>query len=174
MLIATSFAITLAHIQKVFVYGGLYEDSASKHMVQVYDVKNTKWSTLPPSSHSHSGAVIIGNQFTLIRGKDTRDTPVNKLLTWTSEEWLELHSPMHTALCSPGVLAIEDFVIVSGGEGADGRSVDTIEFLDTKNRKWIQSNLKLPLPFSRHHMALCGEYIYICWYWDGYFCRMNK
>ena len=54
-----------------------------------------------------------------------------------------------------------------------GRDVDTIEFLDIKNRNWIQSNLKLPLPLSDHHIALCGEYIYI-YNWEGYFWRMNK
>ena len=45
--------------------------------------------------------------------------------------------------------------------------------LDIKKRKWIQSNLKLPRPLSSHHMALCGEYIYICDYYSyGYFWRM--
>ena len=93
-------------------------------------------------------------------------------MTLTGEEWLELYPPMHTARTWPGVLAIGDLVIVSGGCGADGRVLDTIEFLDIKNRKWIQSNLKLPRPLSAHHMVLCGEYIYV--YWDGYFWRMNK
>ena len=80
---------------------------------------------------------------------------------------------MHNAQTDPGVLAIGDLVIVSGGQGADRREVDTIEFLDVKNKKWIQSNLKLPRPLAYHHMALCGEYIYI-YYCDGYFWRMNK
>ena len=80
---------------------------------------------------------------------------------------------MHTARSWPGVLAIGDLVIVSGGFGADGRDVDTIEFLDVKNKKWIQSNLKLPRPLSGHDMALCGEYIYI-YHHGGYFWRMNK
>ena len=81
---------------------------------------------------------------------------------------------MHTARTNPGVLAIEDLVIVSGGNGPDNRDVDTIEFLDINNRKWIQSNLKLPQPLSVHHMALCGEYIYIYHWMNGYFSRMNK
>ena len=79
---------------------------------------------------------------------------------------------MHTARSSPGVLAIEDLVIVSGGYGANGIQVGTIEFLE--NKKWIQSNLKLPRPLSGHHMALCGEYIYIYHWYNGYFWRMNK
>ena len=79
---------------------------------------------------------------------------------------------MHTARSRAGVLAIGDLVIVSGGEGADGR-LDAIEFLDIRNKKWIQSNLKLPRAVSLRHMALCGEYIYIYWN-NGYFWRMNK
>ena len=176
MLSGTSYAKALAHLQSVFVYGGLYGGYASKQ-VQVYDVKNTKWSTLPPSPHYYSGAAIIGNQFTLIGGEDThdtRDTPTNKLQMWTGEEWEVLCPPMHTARSKPGVLAFGDLVIVSGGDGADSKKVDTIEFLDINKRIWIQSNLKLPRPLSEHQMALCGEYIYIYHYYNGYFCRMNK
>ena len=175
MLIGRAYAKALKHLRSVFVYEGTYENSASKRL-QVYDVKSTKWSTLPPSPLSHiyhSGAAIIGNQFTLLGGWDTHDTRTNKLLTWTGEKWQEVYPPMHTARSSPEVLAIEDLVIVSGGIGADYR-VDTIEFLDIKNRKWIQSILKLPQPLSEHHMALCDEYIYIYYWINGYFCRMNK
>ena len=168
MLRRTSSAKALAHLQSVFVYGGIEEQ------VQVYDVKNTKWSTLPRPPHSDSGAAIIGNQFTLIGGRDTRFRNINDLVTWTGKKWKVLYPPMHTARSFPGVLAFEYLVIVSGGDGA---GVDTIEFLDITKRIWIQSNLKLPAPLSRHHMALCGEYIYI-YYWNyrlnGYFWRMNK
>ena len=81
---------------------------------------------------------------------------------------------MHTARTTPGVLAIGDLVIVSGGRGADGIDVDTIDFLDIENKKWIQLNLKLPRPLAEHHMAFCGEYIYIYYWFYGYFWRMNK
>ena len=169
MLFGTSLAKALVHHQSVFVYGG------DEEQVQVYDVRNTKWSALPRPPHSRSGAAIIGNQFTLIGGEDTRGTPTNDLVTWTGKEWKVLYPPMHTARSSPGVLAFEDLVIVSGGgRGAYGEKVDTIEFLDITKRIWIQSNLKLLVPLSSHHMALCGEYIYIYYYYNGYFWRMNK
>ena len=168
MLTGTSDAKALVHLPSVFVYGGMEEQ------VQIYDVQNTKWSTLPRPPHSHSGAAIIGNQFTLIGGRDTHHIPTKDLVTWTGKEWKVLYPPMHTARSRPGVLAFEDLVIVSGGRGADFRQVDTIEFLDVNKRIWIQSNLKLPQPLSYHHMALCGEYIYIYYWINGYFCRMNK
>ena len=167
MPIGTSCGKAVVHNQRVFVSG----EQSGDQRVQVYDVKTNKWSTLPPS-HSGSGSTIINDQLTLIGGWDTRHT--SKLLTWTGEEWLELYPSMHTSRYSPGVLAIGDLVIVSGGgAGADGKDLDTIEFLDIKNRMWIQSNLKLPRPLSDHHMALCGEYIYI-YILNGYFWRMNK
>ena len=166
MLFGTSSAKALVHHQSVFVYGGRGEQ------VQVYDVRNPKWSALPRPPHSHSGAAIIGNEFTLIGGRDTRLRYTNDLVTWTGKEWKVLYPPMNIARSRPGVLAFEDLVIVSGG----GAIVNTMEFLDTNKRIWIQSNLKLPLPVSEHHMlALCGEYIYIYYYYlKGYFWRMNK
>ena len=150
------------------------ENRASKRIVQVYNVLMKKWSTLPPSPYSQSGATIIEDQLTLIGGWETLHTPTSKLVTWTGKEWLELYPPMHTARYSPGVLAIGDLVIVSGGAGAGDRPVDTIEFLDIKTKKWIQSNLKLLRPLSSHHMALCGEYIYIYYWGSAFFWRMNK
>ena len=170
MTIGTRFGKAVVLNETVFVYGGECRNTASERIVQVYNVLTKKWSTLPPSPYSRSGATIIKDQLTLIGG---RDITTNKLVTWTDEEWLELYPPMHTARWSPGVLAIGDLVIVSGGYGADGIPIDTIEFLDINNRKWIQSNLKLPQRLSLHHMSLCGEYIYI-YYWNGYFWRMNK
>ena len=170
--IRTRLGNAVALTETVFVFGGECGNAASNRIVQVYNVLTKKWSTLPPSPYSLSGATIIKDQLTLIGGEDTHGTPTSKLLTWTGEEWLELYPPMHTARTSPGVLAIGDLIILSGG--ADYRSVDTIEFLDIKNKKWIQSNLKLPRPLSEHHMALCGEYIYIFYWFNGYFWRMNK
>ena len=168
--IGTRFGKAVVINETVFVYGGKCGNKASERIIQVYNVLKKKWSTLPPSPYSFSGATIIKDQLTLIGGRDTHRTRTSKPVTWTGEEWLELYPPMHTARYHPGVLAIGDLVIVSGGAGA---GKDTIEFLDIKNRKWIQSNLKLPLPLSHHHMALCGEYIYI-YNWNGYFRRMNK
>ena len=168
MLFGTSFARALAYLPSVFVYGGLY--GGTSEQVQVYNVNNTKWSTLPRPPHSESGAAIIGNQFTLIGGENTRGIPTNDLVTWTGKEWKILYPPMHITRSWPGVLAFGDLVIVSGGGGG----TDTIEFLDVNKRIWIQSNLKLPLPLSSHHMSLCGEYIYIYYWFNGYFWRMNK
>ena len=176
--IATRLGKAVVLNETVFVYGGecrnTENDAASERIVQVYNVLTKKWSTLPPSPYSYSGATIIKDQLTLIGGWDTPCTPTNKLVTWTGEEWLELYPPMHTARTWPGVLAIGDLVIVSGGGGADPSNVDTIEFLDINKRIWIQSNLKLPRPLSLHHMSLCGEYIYIYNWYNGFFWRMNK
>ena len=175
--IGTEFGKAVAINERVFVCGGICKNTVSNRTIQVYNVLTKKWSTLPPSPYSRSGATIIKDQLTLIGGVDTHHIPTNRLVTRTGKEWLELYPPMHTARWSPGVLAIGDLVIVSGGRGADGEDVDTIDFLDIENRKWIQSNLKLPRPLLRHHMSLCGEYIYIYsyYYWGyGYFWRMNK
>ena len=168
MPIGISYGKAVVINQRVFVSG----EQRGEKIVQIYDVKTNKWSTLPPSPYSRRGATIINDQLTLIGGWDTHYTPTNKLATWTGEEWLELYPPMHNARSDPGVLAIGDLVIVSGGAG--NQQVDTIEFLDVKNRMWIQSNMKLPRPLAEHHMALCGKYIYIYYYFGGYFWRMNK
>ena len=162
MPIETKFSKAVVINQRVFVCG--------EEIVQIYDVKTNKWSKLPSHSHINGGVAIVKDQLTMIGGWDILGIRTSKLVTWIGVEWLELYPPMHSARSSPGILEIEDFVIVSGGIGGG----DTIEFLDIKNKKWIESNLKLPQPLSLHHMALCGEYIYIYHWYNGYFWRMNK
>ena len=131
MLIGTRSGHAVTLYESVFVYGGLCENAASVRIVRVYNVPTKKWSRLPPYLYSLSGATIIKDQLTLIGGWDILGTPTNKLVTWTGEEWLELYPPIYTARSSPGVLAIEDLVIMSGAYG----SVNTIKFLDIKKRK---------------------------------------
>ena len=169
MQFGTSFAKAIPLNNKIYVCGGSSEGSL-KYIVQVYNALKKEWSTLPPS-HSLSGIAVIEEQLTLIGGWDTSQYLTNKLMTWTGKEWQELYPPMHTARSYSGVLAIENLVIVSGGYV--NTNIDTIECLDIKNKMWIQSNLKLPQPLSLHHMALCGEYIYI-YHSDHGFWRMNK
>ena len=136
----------------------------------MYNALKKECSKLPPS-HSSSGAAIVEEQLTLIGGHNSYSRRTNKLVTWTGNQWQDLYPPMPTARIYPGVLAIENLVIVSGGYV--NKHIDIIECLDIKNKMWIQSNLKLPQPLSLHHMALCGEYIYIYHFSYG-FWRMNK
>ena len=172
MQIGTGFAKAIPHNNKIYICGGACAEGSLEQIVQVYNALKKEWSKLP-RSHSLSGAAIVEEQLTLIGGYINHYL-TNKLMTWTGKEWQELYPPMHTARFYPGVLAIENLVIVSGGAETNGRSIDPIEFLNIKNRKWIPSNLKLPQPLVLHHMALCGEYVYIYYYGYGKFWRMNK
>ena len=169
MQFGTCYAKAIPHKNKIYVCGGSSEGSL-QYIVQVYNTLKKEWSKLPPS-HSQSGVAIVEEQLTLIGGYTSYHILSNKLMTWTGKEWQELYPPMHTARFYSGVLAIENLVIVSGGYV--NTNIDTIECLDIKNKMWIQSNLKLPQPLSLHHMALCGEYIYI-YHSDHGFWRMNK
>ena len=173
MLFGTHLAKAIPHINKIYVCGGSDRGSSLQEFVQVYNALKNEWSKLPPS-HASSGIAVIEKQLTLIGGWDTRNYLTNKLMTWTGKEWQELYPPMHTARFCPGVLAIGDLVIVSGGADKYGGYIDTIEVFDIQNRKWIQSNLRLPLPLYQHHMAFSGEHIYIYNWDDGYFWRINK
>ena len=165
-----AWAKAIPHNNKIYVCGDSSVGSLH-NIVQVYNTLKKEWSQLPPS-HASSRAAIVEEQLTLIGGYINHYL-TNKLMTWTGKEWQELYPPMHTARFYPAVLAIEDFLIVSGGADKNGKPKDQIESFDIKNRKWIQSNLKLPRPLVLHHMALCGEYIYI-YHSDHGFWRMNK
>ena len=77
--------------ERVFVYGGICRNEAAEDIIQEYNVLTKKWSRLPPSPYSRSGATIIKDQLTLIGGKYTHGYRTNKLVTWTGEELSLIH-----------------------------------------------------------------------------------
>ena len=172
MPIGTYLAKQLSHNGKIYLFGGVCKEYDSQKIVQVYNVSSKTWSQLPPLTHYYSGAAILEDKLTLIGGEVCPEKSTSKLMTWTGVSWQELYPAMHTARSKPGVLLVEDYILVSGGI-ADGRAVDTIEVMNVNTRQWIKANLKLPRPLAQHIMALCSEYIYI-YHWNSFICRMEK
>ena len=162
---AESFGATI-HNSKVYI-SAAYEDESGKDMrcVLVYSINELKWSTLPEQQRG-SAIAVVNDHITLFGGHDVSTGKVtNTLSTWYEEEsqWKPVLPPMPTRRGRPSVISQDNLLLVTGGVGEDGSTVlNTTDVLDLTTMKWTApQGLSLPVPLRLHHLAFCGEYLYL-------------
>ena len=162
---AASYAATI-HNSKVYICA-FYKDGNGKPIspVLVYSTNELKWSTLP-SQQSGAAIAVANKHVTLIGGQDVSTGKVtNTLSTWYEEEgqWKQVLPQMPTGRARPAVICHANFLLVTGGLAEDGSTVlNTTDVLDLTTMKWsTPEGLNLPVPLWGHHLALCGEYLYL-------------
>ena len=158
----------IVHNSKVYI-SAYYSDGNAKpvYPVLVYSTDEHKWSTLPERQGT-SGCIIaeVNNHVTLIGGFDVSTGKVsNTLSTWYEEEgrWKSVLPPMPTVRISPAVICHNNLLLVTGGVAEDDSTVlNTTDVLDLTTMKWATpKELNLPVPLWLHHLALCGDYLYL-------------
>ena len=163
---AHSFAATV-HNSKVYI-SPFGRDGNGKPIfsVLVYSTNEHKWSTLPEQQHG-AAIAVLNNHVTLIGGQDVSTGKVtNTLSTWHEEEglWKQVLPPMPTVrLLFPAVISHDNLLLVTGGLAEDFSTVlNTTDVLDLTTMKWsTPEGLNLPIPLLWHHLAVCGEYLYL-------------
>ena len=132
--------------------------------VLVYSTNEHKWSTLPEQQGS-TAIAVVNNHVTLIGGTDVSTGKVtNPLSTWYEEEgrWKQVLPPMPTRRLGPAVISHDNLLLVTGGLADDDTVLNTTDVLDLTTMKWTTpEGLNLPVPLWKHHLALCGEYLYL-------------
>ena len=154
------------HNSKVYI-SAAYEDQSGKFMssVLVYSTDEHKWKTLSDQQRG-SAIAVVNDHITLIGGLDVSTrVSTNTLSTWYEEEgqWKPVLPPMPTRRNHPAVISHDNLLLVTGGGAEDGSTVlNTTDVLDLTTMKWATpQGLGLPIPLWIHHLALCGEYLYL-------------
>ena len=161
---AVSYGATI-HNSKVYI-SAIGKDGNGKYVfpVLVYSTNEHKWNTLPEQQHG-AAIAVLNNHITLIGGQDVSTGKVtNTLSTWYEDGWWKLVlPPMPTGRSCPAVISHDNFLLVTGGVAKDGSTVlNTTDVLDLTTMKWsTPKGLNLPIPLWGHHLALCGEYLYL-------------
>ena len=162
---ALSYAATI-HNSKVYISAS-YKDESGKVVrpVLVYSTDEHKWNTLPERQGA-SAIAVVNNHITLIGGFNASTRKVtNTLSTWYEEEgqWKQVLPPMPTGRGWPAIISHDNLLLVAGGVAEDASTVlNTTDVLDLTTMKWTTpEGLSLPVPLWQHHLALCGEYLYL-------------
>ena len=163
---AATYGATI-HNNKVYISCAFGGDGKGKHVspVHVYSINEHKWSTLPEQQFG-AAIAVLNNHITLIGGVDVSTRKVtNTFSTWYEEEGQlkQVLTPMPTERFYPVVISHDNLLLVTGGLAEDCSIVhNTTDVLDLTTMKWsTPERLNLPVPLWRHHLALCGEYLYL-------------
>ena len=133
----------------------------------VYSTNEQKWNVLVGTErHFASAITLVKDHITQIGGSDEEtDMIANTPSTWYEEEgqWKQVLPPMPTGRFRPAVICHANLLLVTGGVAEDGSTVlNTTDVLDLTTMKWsTPEGLNLPVPLWGHHLALCGEYLYL-------------
>ena len=154
------------HNSKVYISPAMFSDELACPVL-VYSTNEHKWNTLEaPVQNKLSVIAVVNNHITLIGGGDEEANEVtNTLSTWYEEEgqWKQVLPPMPTRQGWSAIISHANLLLVTGGVAADGSTVlNTTDVLDLTTLKWTTpQGLDLPVPLWLHHLALCGEYLYL-------------
>ena len=119
--------------------------------VLVFPTNELKWSTL--SKQPSAAAIAVADSHI-----------ANTLSSWYEEKgrWKQVLPPMPTGRSRPAVISHDNLLLVTGGVAEDGSVLNTTDVLDLTTMKWTSpEGLNLPVPLCWHHLALCGEYLYL-------------
>ena len=97
------------------------------------------------------------------RHLDRRSRGINRKGHQQEEgQWKQVLPPMPTGRFSPAVMSHANLLLVTGGVTEDNSVLDATDVLDLTTMKWsTPEGLNLPIPLWVHHLALCGEYLYL-------------
>ena len=164
---AVSFGATI-HNSRVYISAAYIDITGNAvRTVLVYSTNEHKWNVLEATKqHNGSAIAVVNHHITLIGGDDEEtDKVTNTLSTWYEEEgrWKQVLPPMPTGRASPAVISHDNLLLVTGGLADDApTALSTIDVLDLTTMNWTTSEgLDLPVPLWLHHLALCGEYLYL-------------
>ena len=155
------------HDNKVYI-SALGRDERKKivYPVLVYSTNELKWSTLLNQQEQQGAAIaVVNSHVTLIGGWDvSTGKGTNTLSTWYEEEgrWKQVLPPMPTGRVCPAGISHDNLLMVTGGVAEDDTVLNTTDVLDLTTMKWTTTEgLNLPVSLWWHHLALCGEYLYL-------------
>ena len=150
------------HNGKVYINAN---DNDEFHVL-VCSTNEQKWNVLEGTErHKASAITLVKDHITLIGGfENETEMPTNTLSTWYEEEgrWIQVLPPMPTGRIFSAVIYHDNLLLVTGGV-TEGHSVlNTTDALDLTTMKWTSpEGLNFPVPLWGHHLALCGEYLYL-------------
>ena len=144
--------------QPVALNGKLYVRGLSgTWIVLEYTPRHDQWTKLPPPPVCDFTIATLRGQLLIVGGmnKTTRKV-INTILTFDehSQQWIQSHPAMPTALTYPAIIGYQDHLIVAGGWNSEGNKIPDVNILDTTSNKWKTAQ---PLPSTDSYYTVLIE-----------------
>ena len=145
----------------VYFGGGVAPSVEDAQTVYVYSPRSVSWSRLPPYKYRlFSLTVINENKLVAVGGADVI-TVTNKLAVWDEQQqqWVFSLPVMNTACTSPAVATYNQWLLVAGGGGEQGR-LSRVEVMNVSSEQWYQV-ASLPVAKSYMSSTMIGNMWYL-------------
>ena len=161
-------AMRHAHVTVIndvmYIGGGICTTSNDGYYMFSYKLIDDQWMRLPRLPQAYGVPTNINNELCYTGGRDyCTNRSTNKVITLVNDQWTVKYN-MITARCLHTVVSYEDYIVVAGGEGEDGSTLDTIEVFNCNNNKWTILSTHLPLPMSYINATTCNQSFIIAGY----------
>ena len=142
--------------QPVALNGKLYVMCGTQTVLK-YTPGDDQWTELPPPPVCNFTVATLRGQLSVVEGRDrSTNKATNTILTFDehSQQWIQSHPAMPTALTYPDVIEYQDHLIVAGGRNSEGNAIPDVNVLDTTSNKWKAAQ---PLPSTDYYCTVLIE-----------------
>ena len=147
----------------VYFGGGVAPTVKDEQTVCVYSPYSVSWSQLPPYKCRRFRLTVFNeNKLVAVGGQDVKTFKLtNKLAVWDEQQqqWVFSLPVMNTACSSPAVATYNQWLLVAGGDGEQGR-LSRVEMMNVSSKQWYQV-ASLPVTGSYMSSTMIGNMWYL-------------
>ena len=154
----------------MYIGGGHCTTANDDYYMFSYKLIDDQWMRLPLLTQAYGVPTNINNELCYTGGRDySTKRSTNKVITLVNNQWTVKYN-MITARHYHAVVQHEYYLIVAGGVGEDGSTLDTIEVFNCNNNQWTILSTHLPQPMRLINATTCNQSFIIAGYAnaDGY------
>ena len=135
----------------VYFRGMCPQEADDDNILLCYDHKRDWWSALPPLPVKWFGLGKVHGRLVAVGGLKKDEEATNNVYTLNFvQKWKTTLPPMPTARSLPGVLSLQEMLIVAGGYSSDGDH-STVEIFNYNSLQWYTTN---PMPVASREVSL--------------------
>ena len=151
----------------LYIGGGLCTTANDEYYIFSYKLTDDQWKRLPILPYCSGVPTNICNSITFIGGYDpSTNRSTNKVITLEDNKWIAKYPNMIVARYYHAAVRYQHYVIVAGGMGEDGLTLETIEVFNCNNHQWTIVSIHLPHPVKFINATTSSQSFIIAGY-DG-------
>ena len=132
--------LKLAHATVIndilYIGGGICTTANDEYYIFSNKLTDDQWKRLPILPYCYVVPTNISNNITFIGGYDpSTNRSTNKVITLEDNKWIAKYPNMIVPRHNHAAVRYQHYVIVAGGKGEDGSTLDTIEVFNCNNHQ---------------------------------------
>ena len=150
---------------RLYLCGGVTSENIPNDALLYCSTKNySKWSKVGPGvPQFYCPSVMLEDELLLISGISAGDKRLTSALSsynFSSQLWVQTHSPLPTPRSSASAFVYREYLIVMGGQNERGEIVGTVDVLHLPTQHWYSAP-SLLIPAAGASAVVCENVVYL-------------